>query len=45
MKKFYKAVNSVICFAKEASASIVLIIEWAQFVLQNCEKPYSVRGM
>ena len=36
MKKFENVVNSIICFAKEATASIVLIIEWAQFVLQNC---------
>ena len=38
-------VNSVICFAKDARASIVLIIEWVQFVLQNCEKQHSVRSM
>ena len=28
MKSFYSVVNSVICFAKEASTSIVLFIEW-----------------
>ena len=36
MKKFENVVNSIICFAKEGTASIALIIEWAQFVLQNC---------
>ena len=45
MKTFYSVVNSVVCFAKEERASIFLIIEWVQFVLQNCEKLYSVRGM
>ena len=46
METFYTdVVNSVICFSKEALASIVLIIEWAQFVLQNCEKAHSVRGI
>ena len=45
MKTFYNVVNSIISYAKEARASIVLIIEWVQFVLQNCEKLHSVRGM
>ena len=46
METFYTdVVNSAIWFSKEARASIVLIIEWAQFVLQNCEKAHSVRGM
>ena len=45
MKKFENVVNSVIFFVKKATASIVLIIEWAQFVLQNCENPHSFRGM
>ena len=46
METFYTdVVNSAICFSKEACASIVLIIEWAQFVQQNCEKAHSVRGM
>ena len=44
MKTFYNKVNSVICFAKETRTSIVLIIEWVQSVLQNFEKPHSVRG-
>ena len=39
MKMFYNVVaDSIICCAKEARASIVLNIEWVQFVLQNCEK-------
>ena len=38
MKTFYNVVNSVICCAKEARASIVLDNEWVQFVLQNCGK-------
>ena len=37
MKMFYNVANSLICCAKEARASIVLNIEWVQFVLQNCE--------
>ena len=45
MKTFYGVVNSVVCFAKKARASIVLIIESVQFFLQNCEKQNSVRGM
>ena len=45
MKTFYSEVNSVVCFAKEAHALIVVIIESVQFVLQNCEKLHSVRGM
>ena len=45
MKTFYNVVNSIICYAKEACTSIVLNIEWVQFVLQNCEKRYSARGM
>ena len=45
MKTFYGVVNSVVCFAKEARASIVLIIESVQFFLQNCEKKNSVWGM
>ena len=36
MKNFYNVVNSIICCAKEARAS---------FVLQNCEKLQSVRGL
>ena len=45
MKMFYNVVNSIICCAKEARASIVL--QWAHFVLQNCEnfKLHSVRGL
>ena len=38
MKTFYNVVNATICCAKEARASIVLDINWEQFVLQNCEK-------
>ena len=38
MKTFYNVVNSIICCAKEACASIVLYIEWVQFVVLNCEK-------
>ena len=45
MKTFYNVVNCVTCRAKEARASIVLNIEWVQFVLQNCEKLHSVRGL
>ena len=45
MKTFYSVVNSVVCFAKEVRASIIVIIESVQFVLQNCEKLHSVRGM
>ena len=45
MITFYNVVNSIICCAKEACASIVLNIEWVQFVLQNCEKLHSVRGL
>ena len=37
MKTFYNVVNSIICCAKEARASIVSNIEWVQFGLQNCE--------
>ena len=37
--------NSIICCAKEARASIVLNIEWVQFVLKNCAKLHSVRGL
>ena len=37
MKMFYNVANSLICCAKEARASIVLNIEWVEFVLQNCE--------
>ena len=45
MKMFYNAVNAIICCAKEERASIVLDIEWVQFVWQNCEKlQNSVRG-
>ena len=36
-KRFNNVVNAIICCAKEARALIVLIIEWVQFVLQNCE--------
>ena len=45
MKMFYNVVNSIICCAKEARASIVL--KWVHFVLQNCEnfKLHSVRGL
>ena len=44
MKMFYNVVaDSIICCAKEARASIVLNIEWVQFVLQNCEKLHFVR--
>ena len=43
MKMFYNVANSLICCAKEERASIVLNIEWVQFVLQNCEKLHSVR--
>ena len=38
-KRFNNVANATICCAKEARASIVLIIEWVQFVLQilkNC---------
>ena len=45
MKTFYNVVNSIICCAKEACASIVLNIGWVQFVLQNCEKLHSVQGL
>ena len=45
MKTFYNVVNSIICYAKEAYTSIVLNIEWVQFVLQNCEKRCSARGL
>ena len=50
MKTFYNVVNSLllkqtVCFAKEARASIVLIIGWVQFVLQSKEKLHSVQGM
>ena len=47
MKMFYNLVNSIICRAKEARASIAMNIEWVQFALQNCEnfKLHSVRGM
>ena len=50
MKTFYNVVSSLllkqtVCFAKEARASIVLIIEWVQFVLQSKEKLHSVQGM
>ena len=40
-KRFNNVVNAIICCAKEARALIVLIIEWVQFVLQNCEKPHT----
>jgi len=43
MKAFYNVVNAIICFAKEARASIVLDIEGVQFVLQNCEKLQNYR--
>ena len=43
MKTLYNEVNALICFAKEARASIVLDIEWVQFVLQNCEKQQNHR--
>ena len=45
MKMLYNMVNSLICCAKEARASIVLNTEWVQFVLQNCEKLHYVRGL
>ena len=45
MITFYNVVNSIICCAKEACASIVLNTEWVQFVLQNCEKLHSVWGL
>ena len=35
MKTFYNVVNAIICCAKEGRASIVLDIEWLQFV-KNC---------
>ena len=40
---FYYVVNSIIFGSKEARASIVLDIEWAQFVLQNGEKLQNYR--
>ena len=43
MKTFYDVVNSINFYSKEARASIVLDIEWAQFVLQNCEKLQNYR--
>ena len=43
MKTLYNEVYVIICFAKEAHASIVLDIRWVQFVLQNCEKPQNYR--
>ena len=44
MKMFYNVVNSIIFCTKEACTSIILNIEWVQFVLQNCEKQYSAQG-
>ena len=35
--------NAMVCCAKEAHASIVLDIEWVQFVLQNCENLQNYR--
>ena len=43
MKRFYNVVNFIIFCSKEARASIVLDIEWAQFVLQNWEKLQNYR--
>ena len=43
MKTFYDVANAIICCAKEARASIVLDIKWAQFVLQNREKLQNYR--
>ena len=43
MKTFYNVVYAIICCAKEPRASIVLDIEWVQFVLQNCEKLQNYR--
>ena len=39
----YYVVNSIICGSKEARASIVLDIEWAQFVFQNGERLQNYR--
>ena len=43
MKTFYDVVNSINFYSKEARASIVLDIEWTEFVLQNCEKMQNYR--
>ena len=43
MKTFYNVVKAIICCAKEMRASIVLDIEWVQFLLQNCEKVQNYR--
>ena len=47
MKMFYNVVSSIICCAKETRASIVMNIEWVQFVLQNWEnfKLHPVRDL
>ena len=43
MKTFYNMASFIIFCAKEARVSIVLDIEWLQFVLQNCEKLQNYR--
>ena len=37
------SIHSIIFCSKEVRASIVLDIEWAEFVLQNCEKLQNYR--
>ena len=43
MKTFYDVFNSINFYSKETRASIVLDIEWTEFVLQNCEKMQNYR--
>ena len=47
MKTFYNVVNSVNCTVKEAHARVYCPEYWelVQFVLQNCEKLHSFRGL
>jgi len=43
MKTFYNMASFIIFCAKEARISILVDIEWLQFVLQNCEKLQNYR--
>ena len=45
MKTFYNVVNAIICSAKEARASIVLDIEWVQYLSCKIVKTCRIIGL
>ena len=45
MKTFYNVVNAIICCAKEARASIVLDIEWVQYLSCKIVKTCRILGL